>query len=86
MAQFCRYCDHISVPGTGMAFCEVRNMLLTRDHLRHTNNCNRFAYNPIDALRLNRAGHKPREDTEESDPEICPGQTSIFDIEKKEEE
>ena len=86
MAQFCRYCDHVSVPGTGMAYCEARNVLMTREHLKHTNDCDIFAYNPIDALRTNRAGHQPRRDAEPCDPEICPGQTSIFDIEKKEEE
>ena len=79
MAQFCRYCDHVSVPGMGMAFCEARNVLMSRDHLRHTNNCDHFDYNPIDALRQHRPGHQPRDKGEDCAEEQVPGQTSIYD-------
>lgn len=62
MAQFCRYCDHMLCGGaSSLGYCEVRNRLYTPAHLAHTNECQHFVYNPIDALRRNPRGHVPKE-------------------------
>lgn len=79
MAQFCRYCDHILCGGrSSFGYCEVKNRFYTPDHLAHTNNCEHFVYNPIDALRRNARGHVPRERDETQ--ELDTNQTTIFDF------
>ena len=61
MAQYCRYCDHMQCGGaSSLGYCEVRNRLYTPEHLAHTNNCTHYLFNPIDALRRNPLGYRPR--------------------------
>ena len=84
MAQFCRYCDHMLCGGSSsFGLCEVKNRLYTPEHLAHTNNCDHFAYNPIDALRRNPKGHIPR--TQPIAQERDRSQTVIWDFLEDEE-
>ena len=82
MAQFCRYCDHITVGG--LPFCEIRERFYSIEHLRHSNECEHYLYNPIDALREHKPGHRPRATQVEDMPEQVPGQTTIYDVLKEE--
>ena len=79
MAQFCRYCDHMHCGGgSSFGLCEVRNRLYTPEHLAHTNECEHYAPNPIDALRRNAKGHRPRGGNA---PQAADeNQTTIFDL------
>lgn len=79
MAQFCRYCDHMFCGGrSSFGYCEVKNRLYTPEHLAHTNNCEHYAYNPIDALRINRRGYTPR--VQPAMQDLDENQTNIWDF------
>ena len=79
MAQYCRYCEHVSGGGGGFHFCEIRMKYYPREHLAHTNDCEHYLFNPIDALRTNPRGYVPRGAAQSEDPEMAEGQTSIYD-------
>lgn len=80
MVQYCRYCDHMQCGGRrSLGYCEVRNKLYTPEHLAHTNDCEHFSFNPIDALRQNRTGYRPR-NQDGQDGASVEGQTTIFDV------
>ena len=58
MAQYCRYCNSMVCGDEN--YCRTRKRCYTNDHIRHTNSCKDFDLNPIDALRINEQGYKPR--------------------------
>lgn len=78
MAQYCRYCDHIF--GGGFWFCEIRMKYYPREHLTHTNNCEHYLFNPIDALRTNRSGYVPRTAAPTAGEPGNEGQMDIYDF------
>jgi len=58
MAQYCRYCEHVS---TGAFACKCRKTgkYMHRTDMKHTNRCKHFQLNPVDALRENVKGYRP---------------------------
>ena len=58
MAQYCRYCEYI-VTEQGSLYCPIKDRYISEKYAKHTNECDEFLLNPIDAIRTNRAGYKP---------------------------
>ena len=58
MAQYCRYCEHLYNEMNGY-YCAERERYMSEKSIRHSNTCDRFQLNRIDAMRLNQIGYKP---------------------------
>ena len=58
MNQYCRYCSHMYC-GNGN-YCEVNECTFSDSVIKHTNKCRCFDFLPIDALRENEKGYRPR--------------------------
>lgn len=58
MAQYCRYCSYMVCGDAN--YCSIRERCYSDDHIRHTNTCKDFELNPIDAIRINEQGYRPR--------------------------
>ena len=59
MAQYCRYCAWAYGVEDGVLWCEKRDQTFTAKQAKHTNTCEQYALNAIDALRENAKGYKP---------------------------
>lgn len=58
MAQYCRYCAYMICGDVN--YCEARLTAYSNKHIKSTNRCKEFEFNPIDALGENSDGYKPR--------------------------
>ena len=59
MAQYCRYCAWARGIDENIIRCSKREVEFTGKQAKHTNTCELFALNPIDALRENVKGYRP---------------------------
>lgn len=59
MNQYCRYCNNMVCGDAN--YCSVKKRCYSDEHIKRTNKCKDFEFNPMDALGENPDGYKPRE-------------------------
>lgn len=59
-------------------YCSVRQKTYSDDHIKRTNRCRDFELNPLDALRINSKGYRPRKQKETESDQIK-GQITLID-------
>ena len=62
MTQYCRYCTYMVCGDAN--YCSVRQKTYSDDHIKRTNRCRDFEFNPIDALGENPNEYRPRKHKE----------------------
>lgn len=58
MKQYCRYCSNMVCGDAN--YCTEKEICKTDKQLKQSNKCNKFEFNPIDALSENEKGYVPR--------------------------
>ncbi len=68
MTQYCRYCSHMVCGDAN--YCSKKEQCYSDEHIKRTNKCKDFDFNPIDALYENQEGYKPRVIKQKEKPSI----------------
>lgn len=77
MTQYCRYCTYMCCGDAN--YCSVRQKTYSDAHIKRPNKCRDFEFNPIDAIRMNRYGYRPRKPKQIESDQV-EGQISMWEV------